>query len=480
MFRFSLALALMAAACSGPKVTTSQPPVVTPPDAAGAPPAAIIDASIGFGFDPDALPAASDGGSAVIPVGPGSETPSCANDTHQAEQVPLDLLLLVDTSGSMNDAAAANQSKWQLVRTTLGTFWSDPQSAGLGMGLQFFPVNGGDKECKGDGECTGSGVGLGSCNQRQVCAGATLTLPARGCGLGCANGTTCVTVGRCALSGGDCLKPGTPCPTGAAGDTCLARGTICDNIGSGSCTAADYQQLAVPITPLPAAQLALTQAMTIKEPIGFTPTTPAVSGALDHLRAQAMINPGHKMALVLMTDGLPIGCTGNTAAAVSAAIMAARTGTPAINTYVIGVFGDGQFGGPTSVDQWAAAGGTGMATVLRPNADFARNLLATLNGIRGAALPCEFAIPPPRAAGGKLDYGKVNVRYSGAGAPLDIGYVGTADRCDATAGGWYYDADPRLASPTRVLVCPATCNRYKGEPSARVDLIFGCATKVIE
>jgi hypothetical protein len=46
-------------------------------------------------------------------------------------------------------------------------------------------------------------------------------------------------------------------------------------------------------------------------------------------------------------------------------------------------------------------------------------------------------------------------------------------------GGWYYDTDPRVSS-ARVLVCAATCDRFKGEPNARVDLVFGCATKVIE
>jgi hypothetical protein len=439
------------------------------------------DASSNIGFNRDALGAPTEGGGVnPLPGTPGSETTNCAAETHKAEQLPLDLLLLVDTSGSMNEAAGT-QSKWQLARGALGSFWKDPRSAGLGLGLQFFPLNGGDKTCGADAECTGAGVVTpGVCGVRNVCVGNPFTLPARGCDPAdafCPAGSTCTPVGRCALSGGDCLRPGTPCPTGANGDMCVARGRICGNIGSGSCTQADYETLAVPIGALPAGEPALTRAITVKEPIGHTPTAPAVSGALAHLRAHLMRNPTHRGALILFTDGLPLGCDNNATGPVINAMMQARTGMPSIPTYVIGVFGNMQFGGATAVNQWANAGGTGMATVLAPGPEFSQNLLNTLNAIRGAALPCEFTIPPPRT--GMLDYGKVNVRYTGTAGPSDILYVGRADRCDPVRGGWYYDVDPTMGKPTRVLICPATCDQFKRDVTASVDLVFGCATRVI-
>jgi hypothetical protein len=31
-----------------------------------------------------------------------------------------------------------------------------------------------------------------------------------------------------------------------------------------------------------------------------------------------------------------------------------------------------------------------------------------------------------------------------------------------------------------VIVCPATCNRYKLDATAKVDLLFGCKTRVID
>jgi hypothetical protein len=433
-----------------------------------------------IGFNLDALPPASDGASTGPGVGAGGAPPSCASETQKAEQAPVDLLLLVDTSGSMNESAGA-LSKWQLARGALQTFWKDARSAGLGMGLQFFPLAAGDRTCKAAVDCTGGGApGGGLCAVRNVCAGATLPLPATACNPAsavCPAGTTCKPAGLCAVSGGDCLAPGTPCPTGVAGDTCSARGPICNNIGTGSCVQADYEALAVPITPLPGSSAPLTQAITVKEPIGFTPTGAAVAGALAALRRHLEANPTHKGVLVVMTDGLPLGCATNDAAAVTASITAARTASPPILTYAIGVFGAAQFDGPAALNQWAQAGGTGAAAVVSPGADFADKLLATLDTIRGAALPCEFTIPPPQS--GSLDYGRVNVRYTGAGGASDVLYVGEAARCDPTMGGWYYDVDPKMQAPSRVLICPATCARYKGDPSAGVELVFGCATKVI-
>ena len=67
-----------------------------------------------------------------------------------------------------------------------------------------------------------------------------------------------------------------------------------------------------------------------------------------------------------------------------------------------------------------------------------------------------------------------------AGTGEDIPYVSTAARCDPMRGGWYYDVDPAMAAPTRVVTCPATCDRLKAEPNANVNLVFGCKTIVID
>src|SRR6185369_8201370 len=65
--------------------------------------AAVPDGSFGY----DRL----DGGPVITPDGAG---PTCAEDTHTAKRVPLDLLLLVDSSESMKDLAGDRPSgRWR-------------------------------------------------------------------------------------------------------------------------------------------------------------------------------------------------------------------------------------------------------------------------------------------------------------------------------------------------------------------------------
>ncbi|MEO6418789.1 MAG: hypothetical protein ABIP39_05250, partial [Polyangiaceae bacterium] len=65
---------------------------------------------------------------------------ACATDSQRAKQLPLDLFIMQDTTGSMNSLVAAGQSKFQAVRSSLISFVNDPGSAGIGVGLQYFPL----------------------------------------------------------------------------------------------------------------------------------------------------------------------------------------------------------------------------------------------------------------------------------------------------------------------------------------------------
>jgi hypothetical protein len=134
--------------------------------------------------------------------------------------------------------------------------------------------------------------------------------------------------------------------------------------------------------------------------------------------------------------------------------------------------------GQTLLDQMAAAGGTTKAFVLQPNADLTATFLAALEQIRGQVLPCQFTIPPPTS--GALDYARVNVRFTGAAGPVDLGYVADAAHCDPTRGGWYYDVDPAKGGhPAQVLTCATTCAQLQADGKAQVELSFGCQTKII-
>lgn len=61
----------------------------------------------------------------------------CASSTTTGKLVAVDLLLMVDRSGSM-----ADDGKWEAVSSALDGFFADPASAGLRVALRFFPDSG--------------------------------------------------------------------------------------------------------------------------------------------------------------------------------------------------------------------------------------------------------------------------------------------------------------------------------------------------
>lgn len=108
---------------------------------------------------------------------PGVDAPSatCAEEAFQAEIMPLDLLLVVDTSSSMlfpsGPMGTGTQLKWEVMAKSLISFVRDPRSAGLGVGLVFFPLN---KTCAADADCPAIEGIFGpvrTCQHRTVCWG---------------------------------------------------------------------------------------------------------------------------------------------------------------------------------------------------------------------------------------------------------------------------------------------------------------------
>lgn len=69
--------------------------------------------------------------------GSGDASPYCAATAFQAEQRKLDVLILMDGSGSMNNDVDASR-KWDLLVDALRTFVNDPSSAGIGVALTYF------------------------------------------------------------------------------------------------------------------------------------------------------------------------------------------------------------------------------------------------------------------------------------------------------------------------------------------------------
>ncbi len=402
----------------------------------------------------------------------------CATEQKKAEPLPLDLYVMFDSSGSMVQQVAPNVSKYAVVVNAMNAFFSSPQSAGIGAGLQFFPLPpaGTPATCSSDADCPGTtgpcgkafclpNVGLVKwCNTKQDCGG----------------GASCVPAGRCSVDRNVyCANIGGTCDDDPNG---FSRGACEDQTGkyqcqnANSCEAADYAKPAVAIQALPGAASALAAALAAKSPEGSTPTSAALTGAIDHARAFAAANATHTVAVVLVTDGLPSVCDqdiGNISAVAAGALASAK-----IRTYVVGIFAADQQGtAKPNLDGIAKGGGTGQAFIVSVGSKTQQELLAALNAIRDNALPCEYDVPKPTS--GIPDYGKVNVQHtSPAGAKSLLAYSKTAAACDSQAGGWYYDVDPAGGgSPTKIVLCPATCSAVKSA-GGQVDVVLGCQTVV--
>ena len=448
--------------------------------------------SAGVGPRPVGLGGTSSGAGAMSSGGRGGFTGECAGEVTTGKLLPLDMFVMLDSSGSMLEKAAG-ADKWSSVKQAMTTFLRDPGSAGLGVGLQYFPLQKPDtpESCTSNAQCGSSAPCF-----LKLCWGGFLADEIRPCDVAsdCVLSPLeelerpdappdpygpCVAFGYCENDpeyvcnniGGPCGLVGGILDLGA----CLSEPSICLN--GTQCDASAYAAPAVEIAQLPAAANALVASMDAIEPSGDTPTGPALEGAHAQARQWAIAHPGHTVVTVLATDGLPTQCTPLAVPEISRLAQQAAAAQPSIRTFVIGVFGGVGDDALASANLGAIAraGGTERAYIVDTGQDVGRQFLDALNAIRGSRLTCEFQIPeaPP---GDTLDYGQVNVLFTDGATTTPLFFVGSSEAACAGSGGWYYDADPALRAPTRIVACPSSCAAISASQAASVQIQLGCAT----
>ncbi len=433
------------------------------------------------------------GGSGVVvgisgAAGSAGKGASCAGDITKAELVPLDIFVMLDSSGSMLESTALGTTKWQDVSMALGSFFRDPGSAGLSVGLGYFPIplEIGDR-CTSDAEC-----GEGAPCIRRICLNVLLDLEIAyecasddDCDVGTDLPPLCGTLGECSAL----QPPDNFCYTELADETCeagtCAQSGVCSRYVS--CDAARYAAPAVPIAALPGNEPTLSASLQLRVPVGSTPTAPALQGALDQARSWAASHPGHSVVTLLATDGFPTECFADTAInnddLIEEVAAAARAGvTDGIRSFVIGVFSatDIAAGARTNMDTVARAGGTEQSFIVDSSGNVAMEFLSALNQIRGSSLSCEFQVPKADGSGREVDYDKVNVELTADGVATRIPRAQSVAACDAARGGWFYDVSPGTAEPNRIILCEASCAAISSAQNVSVEIELGCQSEIIE
>jgi hypothetical protein len=234
--------------------------------------------------------------------------------------------------------------------------------------------------------------------------------------------------------------------------------------GDQRCEVANYSAPAVEIAAIAESGSMISSSMANQNLGSGTPTSAALEGAIEHAKAWATAHTEDAVVVVLATDGEPHECDTNidNIAAIAAA---GADATPKVLTFVIGV-------GPSLDNLNAIAKGGGTTAAFLVTGDVSTQFLAALNGIRGATTGCTYLLEDP--AGQILDPTKVNVEYKQAGT-TSVGLVQVQGQssCADNLDAGYYD-DPM--TPSKILVCPATCAKIQQDVNAEVNVLLGCKT----
>jgi hypothetical protein len=270
------------------------------------------------------------------------------------------------------------------------------------------------------------------------------------------------------------------------------------------CNGSDCGTPVVPIAPLPGNARAMIQAMqaqTPSNPIALTPIECGLRGMINQCLTFTANSPtGEQCVAILVTDGTPTQCSGDQALLQQ---IIADGRSKGVLTFALGLPGADL----NQLNAFANAGGTGQAIDVSGGS---QKFIDALNNIRqkvsvttshtatstvtstvpfttsqtvsttvttpsviSTPLSCQWGIPAA-PTGQTFDPAKVNLQLTPAGGqPTQFGHLESSQDCTRAGGGWYYD-DPR--QPTKVLVCPQTCDVLKASTGGRVDILFGCAT----
>jgi hypothetical protein len=343
---------------------------------------------------------------------------------------PVALYVVLDNSLSMDVgasgmAAAGEPTKWEDAVQAITDFVSDPGSAGVEIGIQYFhPQGAGDMPDECDGVAHGTpavGVAPLPDNATAIIDSLTATAP----------------------------EGFTPTTGALLGGTAFCVDFQAQN--------PDHQCIVVLVTDGQPNGCDLSSTCDDGTPGGQDCVDPAAEATLTPIAADALA-----LSVTTFTVGMA-GVTEEGFALLDAIAVAGGTDcTP-------GAAGDEA----CDVSATGAAGFLDALNTIRNTIVVTETMTETVT--ETVALPCQWQVPLP-PDGETLDPDMVNVVLSVDGAAAEpLGRVPSAADCSAVQAGWYYD-NPEL--PTSILVCPQTCEVVTATANLTVEVQLGCETEI--
>jgi hypothetical protein len=369
----------------------------------------------GQGGDPTPISITADGGVDAL------RNASCAGNIARTEPLPVVIELVVDTSGSMGQAApGGTASKWAVTRDALKAAMNT-LPASTGVGVLYFP-NLNTSASKPAGDETDAPRPVTDC----VNTAGALPIAL----LGAANSPERTAI----ASSLDKLRPAAGTPTADAYGIGLA---------------------AIQATTLPGKRFIVL--ITDGQPT-FLSGCRGTGNIVDAVDPRPIID---------LVKG-----------AMSGGVETFLIGSPGSEQVGVPVFADAR----TWLSMAASAGGTATPGCsdngptfchfdMSQKPNFAEALRGALQQIVGSVLSCEYTLPAP-PSGTTLDPSKVNVIFTAEGAKPELIEKSPDGSC---ATGWQYAPDG-----AHVDLCPDTCNRVQGAQNPQVDLLFGCSSTVAQ
>jgi hypothetical protein len=245
--------------------------------------------------------------------------------------------------------------------------------------------------------------------------------------------------------------------------------------GGDCCEGSDDAVPDVALGELPKHRAALVEALDAQDPLGTTtPIEAALRGLVSYTANHTQT--GRAMVGVFVADGEPNGCDRDADAL--ADIVQEHLDESGQRTFVIGMDGAdfavleviAQAGGAQPHSSYCEEGASSCHYYNVGDGD-PRAFVDALQQIQRAVSECQFNVPEGET--GLPDPDEVRLDYSSGTQPTPVPLPRTdSARTCGDGPGWYYDDKD---APTRLVLCPASCEKAQSDTLVTLEVLLGCA-----